>query len=946
MRYGKVVWLILTVLALGLSARAELSIPYERFQLENGLTVILHEDKSDPIVAVAIQYHVGSNREVPGRTGFAHLFEHIMFQESQHVGQDQFFKKIQGAGGTLNGGTNRDGTIYFQVVPKNSLEMVLWLESDRMGFLLSTVTQEAFTNQQGVVQNEKRQNYDNRPYGQAGYVLSKLLFPENHPYNWLTIGSLEDLSKATLADVHEFYKKWYGPNNATLVVAGDLDKAQTKALVEKYFGEIRSYNQVKDMTPIPVTLSATRRAYYEDELARSPDLTMALPTVEQFAPDSYALEMLAELLANGKKSPMYKVIVEEKKLAPTASVYQSSQELAGYLQFNVRAFPDKSLADVEAAIQEALTRFETEKFTAKDLERIKAGVETQFYNSISSILSKSFQLARYEEYAGSAGYLPKHLEKLKAVRSEDVWRVYEKYVKGKPFVLSCFVPKGKPELAAKNCERFVIPAESIDEQKKQQAQASGAAVKIEKIPSKFDRSVEPASGPAPLLKIPPVWQSSTANGLRILGIPQRELPLVSFTLVIKGGHLLDPAAKAGTASLTANLMMQGTARKTPIELEEAIEELGASISLYADDDSVSLTANCLAGKFDAVMALVEEILFEPRWDPKEFDRVKRQSLERIRREQASPAAVASNVFRKLVYGSDHLLSITSVGTLESVGSIALEDLRDYYNRAFTSKLAHVSISGDVDQQRATSAFERLAAKWPSRESKLPAPTKPAPPAQAKVYFIDVPNARQSEIRIGYVALASTDPEYYPATVANYKLGGSFNGFVNLILREEKGFTYGARTNFGGGLMPGAFSASASVQANATLESVEIFRDQMTQYRQGLKPEDLAFTKDSLILSSTRNFETLGALIGMLNEVGLYGLPVDYVKQREAFLKGLTAEEHKRLVVKHIDPSRMIYLVVGDAKTQMAPLEKLGFGKPILLDRDGNVAPAGSQPGGE
>ncbi len=469
-----------------------------------------------------------------------------------------------------------------------------------------------------------------------------------------------------------------------------------------------------------------------------------------------------------------------------------------------------------------LTRFETEKFTEKDLDRIKAGLETRFYNSISSVLTKGFQLARYEEYAGGAGYLPKHLEKLKAVQSKDVWRVYEKYVKGKPFVLTCFVPKGKPELAANGCEKFVIPAESIDEQKKQQAQAAGASVKIEAIPSKFDRSVEPAAGASPLLKIPPVWQVSTASGMRVLGISQRELPLVSFTLVIKGGHLLDPTAKAGTANLAANLMMQGTARKTPVELEEAIDELGASISLDAEDDSITLGANCLANKLEAVMALVEEILFEPRWDAKEFDRVKRQTLERIRRNQASPAAIATNVFRKIVYGPDHALGATSLGSLESVGSITLDDLRAYYSQAFAPKLAHVAIAGDVDQQRATAAFERLSAKWPARSLQLPTPAKPPAPAQSKVYFVDVPNARQSEIRIGYVALASVDPDYYPATVANYKLGGSFNAVVNLILREEKGYTYGARTGFSGGLLPGAFTASAAVQANATLESAADF----------------------------------------------------------------------------------------------------------------------------
>lgn len=933
--------LILLFVGFGTVSRAaELSIPYEKFQLSNGLTVIFHEDKSDPIVAVAIQYHVGSNRESKGKTGFAHLFEHIMFQESQHVGQDQFFKKIQSAGGTLNGGTSQDGTIYFEVIPRNSLEMALWLESDRMGFLLSKVTQEAFANQQGVVQNEKRQNYDNRPYGQSRYVMSKLLFPENHPYNWLTIGALEDLANATLADVHEFYKKWYGPNNATLVVAGDFDKAQARKWVEKYFGEIAKYGAVKDMSPMPVTLTASRRAYYEDELARSPELTIAYPTVQEYAPDSYALDMLGELLGHGKKSPMYKVIVEEKKLAPSVMVGQQALELTGLFQFMVRAFPDKSLSDVEMAIQEGLTKFETEKFTEKDLERIKAGLETNFYNSISSVLMKAFQLARFEEYAGSAGYLPKYLENLKAVQSKDIWRVYEKYVKGKPFVLTCFVPKGKADLAAKDCEKFIIPAESIEQQKKYQAQAALSALKVERIPTKFDRSVEPVAGPDPLLKVPAVWEAKTSNGIRVLGIQQRELPLISFSIVVKGGQLFDQPAKIGTASLTSRLMMQGTARKTPIELEEAIDELGASIMLYSGVDNTTLTVNCLATKFEPVMALVEEILLEPRWDTKEFDRLKQQNLENIRRDQATPAAVASRVFRRLAYGPDHILAENSSGSLQTIQAITLDDLKDYYKQFLAPSLAQIVIAGDVDQKQAAAAFEKVAAKWPARSVQLPAVAAPAAPTQAALYFVDIPGARQSEIRIGNVSLAASDPDYYPATVVNDKLGGSFNGVLNLILREEKGYTYGARSYFGGGLYPGLFTAMAPVQSNATLESLQIFRDEMTKYRQGIKAEDLAFTKSSLIKSNARGFETLGSLLGMLSEIALYNRPLDFVKQREQFVQGLTLEAHQKLASKYIDPTRMIFVVVGDGRTQLQGLEKLGIGKPIVVDRDGKPAPVG------
>jgi zinc protease len=485
----------------------------------------------------------------------------------------------------------------------------------------------------------------------------------------------------------------------------------------------------------------------------------------------------------------------------------------------------------------------------------------------------------------------------------------------------------------------VIPAESIEQQKKYQAQAGQSTMKVEPIPTKFDRTVEPPAGPDPLLRLPAVWETKTGNGIRILGIQQGELPLVSFSVVIKGGQLFDPPSRIGAASLNARLMMQGTARKTPIELEEAIDELGASIFVYGGVDSTRLTANCLARKFEPVMALVEEILLEPRWDMKEFDRLKQQTLENIRREQATPAAVASRVFRRLAYGPNHILAENNTGSLQTVEAITLDDLKEYYKQFLTPSLAQIVIAGDIDQKQAVAAFEQLSAKWPARSTRLPSVVAPATPERSALYFVDIPGARQSEIRIGYVSLAASDPDYYPATVVNDKLGGSFNGVLNLILREEKGYTYGARSYFGAGLYPGLFTAMAPVQSNATLESLQIFRDEMVKYRQGIKAEDLAFTKSSLIKSNARNFETLGSLLNMLSEIAVYDRPLDYVKQREQFVQGLTLEDHQKLASKYIDPNRMIYVVVGDAKSQLQGMEKLGFGNPILVDRDGKPVAA-------
>ena len=527
-------------IAVGFAPQSQsgLDIDFEKYTLDNGLDVVLHQDRSDPIAAVAVLYHVGSNREEPGRTGFAHLFEHMMFQSSQHVGEDQFFQKIQASGGTLNGGTSNDQTIYFEILPNNALEMALWLEADRMGYLLPTVTQAAFLNQQDVVQNEKRQRVDNVPYGHTNYMIGKMLYPEDHQYNWSVIGSFEDLASANLEDIRGFFTKWYGPNNATLVVAGDFDADRTKEWIEKYFGELPSPEEQPDPAPRAAVLTETKRAFHEDNFARSPELNMVFPSVERYSEDAYALRGLALLLSDGKRSPFYKVIVEEGKLAPRAGVAQRGLEIAGTFRVQIRAFPGKSLTDVENAVMEAFDRFEADGFTERDLNRIKAQVETLFYNGISSVLGKAFQLASYNEFTGSPGFIGTDIANILSVSTEDVWRVYNRYVKDKPYVITSFVPKEQVELVAANSERFPIQEESITTAGVAgQEPAVTDETTVERLPSSFDRSVQPANGPSPALTVPEIWTHTYANGMRIFGIEHNELPLVQFSLTMKGGML-------------------------------------------------------------------------------------------------------------------------------------------------------------------------------------------------------------------------------------------------------------------------------------------------------------------------------------------------------------------------------------------------------------------------
>jgi zinc protease len=909
--------------------KKELKIDYEKYTLPNGLDVILHVDRSDPIVALAIQFHVGSNREVEGRTGFAHLFEHMMFQRSENVGEDQFFKLIQSAGGILNGGTGNDGTVYFEVVPKNALEKILWLESDRMGYMINTVTPKAFNTQQNVVQNEKRQSNDNRPYGHTYEVIAKNLYPKGHPYSWTVIGEMEDLLNATVEDVKRFHQKFYVPNNATLVLAGDFDVDEAKKLINKYFGDIKKGNDVTDPLPIPVTLTETKKVYHEDNFARASQLNMIWPTVEQYNDDSYPLDYLGELLSSGKKAPLYKILEKEKQLTSSQYAYNYSQEIAGTFNIVVTANSGVSLKEIEENIFDAFKLFEEEGITDDDVERIKASLETNFYNGISSILGKSYQLANYNEYTGNPSYFTTYIDKLKAVTKEDIIQVYDKYVKNKPYLATSFVPKGNVDMITEGS----IMAEIIEEDITNATEVEISEDTEEEIvltPTTFDRSVMPQDGPDPSLNLPIVWTEELNNTIGVFGIEHNELPLVQFSIVLRGGHYLDKMEKAGVANLVSQLMMEGTKNKTPQELEEEIEKLGARISISASNNEISINVNTLARNYDKVLALVEEILLEPRWDVEEFDMAKTEITNRLLRQNADPNTLARQAFNGLIYGNKHILSVDRRGTPETVETITIDDLKDYYDANFSPSVASFHIAGNINKEKVMRSLKNLETKWQTKEVEFPEYEIPEPPQVSKIYFVDVPGAKQSVINIGCLGLSRTDDEFYPATVMNYKLGGSFNGNVNLVLREEKGFTYGARTGFSGSHIPGVFKASASVRSSATEESVAIFKDLMEQYREGITDEDLAFTKDALIKSNAREFETLRALISMLEGISMYNLPADYVVGEEEIVRNMTLDKHKELAQKYIDPGKMYYVIVGDAATQLGPLEEIGFGKPEVI----------------
>ncbi|MDY8136098.1 pitrilysin family protein [Aquimarina sp. 2201CG5-10] len=898
----------------------EFKIDYEKFTLDNGLEVILHEDHSDPIVAVATMMHVGSNREKPGKTGFAHFFEHMSFNDSENTPVGANRKLIPEWGGERNGGTWSDGTVYYEVVPKDAFEKILWIDSDRFGYMINTVTEAALEREKQVVKNEKRQRVDNAPYGYTDEIIRKNLYPEGHPYSWTVIGSLPDLQSATLEDVKEFYIKYYGASNGSLVIAGDIDIAETKEQVKKWFGEIRKGPEVAPLKPMPVTLESSKSLYFEDNFAKLPQLRIVYPTIEEYHKDTYALNILGQLLSGSKKSPLYKVLVEEKKLAPNAGSFQRSNELTGEFSFVVRANAGKDLDSVNAAIQEGLTRFENDGFADTELKRIKAELETQLYQGFSTVLNKAFQLVQDNEFNGDPGYISETAKLTNAVTREDVMRVYNQYIKGKNSIMVSMVPKGQLDLAVSGAEQATVWIEEVKKDVASEEVGQGEEAVYEKTPSTHDRS-EPDFGELPLFKAPTVWTGEVSNGMKLFGIENNELPLVSFDITVPGGHLLDPIEKSGVSNFMTSLMMEGTATKTSAELEEAIGLLGASINMYSTTEEIRITGSCLTKNFEETLALIEEILLQPRWDEKEYARLKQALETSLKGREASPQAIASINFNKLVYGTDNILGYPNSGTLETVENITLDDLKQAYKN-LSPKNATFHITGNVAKSRVEEALSSLATNWNTESVSIPEINITQKDQQDQLYFIDVPGSKQSVIFIGRLALSADNPEFNNLSYANEILGGGSSGRLFQTLRIQKGYTYGAYSRIRSLKNVSPFFVATSVRANATLPSLKIMEEMIAGYGEAFGEKDAETTKTKILKGSTRDYEGLQDKLGILREMSKYNKPASFIEDDQKELVDMKVVDFKSIIDKHIKEDNMIYVIVGDKATQFEEVKKL------------------------
>ena len=929
-------WIVcIYFLAIACKEEKEFSLPYEKYVLENGLEVVLHEDKSDPIVSVAIQYHVGSAKEKPGKTGFAHFFEHMLFQRSEHLGRNAFFKKIQELGGTFNGSTAMDGTNYYETVPRDALEKVLWKESDRMGFFINTVTQAGLEREIDVVSNEKRQG-ENCPFGQSYALMLKYFYPEGHPYSWPVIGSIADLRSATVEDVKEFYRTYYGPNNATLVVAGDFNREKTKELIGKYFGEIPAQEKVEKVKPIPVKLEKTRKLVYEDQFTNVAGLDIAFPGVEQYHPDFYPLRMMALLLSYGKGSPFYKVLVEERKLTSYTNVATSAFELAGQISLSAKAFRGGNLNDIYKGMQEAFRRFETEEIKDSDLERLKIMQETMMYNVMMALESKTQALARNNVFGGSPDRSVEELSKYKAVTKKDIMRVYRQYVKGRHFVALSTVPVGAMDLALSGSEPVNVEQDDYVGQK---LASDGKAItddeSFEFTPSVIDRSAEPPlMDNKPEMNIPEIWIGQLQNGMKILGMEYTELPVVQFTIILNSGMLCETADKSGVAMLTAAVMNSGTRMKTAEELEAAFGQLGARATIGASAERMQLTGHCLKKNLPQVVQLIKEMLLEPRWDEEAMELAKTRMRESIHQSVTTPKTIARNVFRRMIYGPDNVLSRSVWRSEESIHSIQLEDLKEFYTKHISPSTATFCFVGGYSKEEVMSLLRPLENDWSAKDVKETGlnMTYTAPPA--KIYFVDYPGAKQSYILLGAPAMPRISRDYYPAVIVNKMLGASSNSLLFDVLRLKRGYTYGAYSSFDCGKYLNEFRATSSVQAAYTPEAMLLFRECIADYGNQFTAQTLDKTRDAMFRENAAAFEMPDARLDILEAIAAYELPAGFMKTQEQMLRDMTPEQAQECIRKWLNYDRMFYVVVGDAETQLDRVKKAGLGEVIVVNKEG------------
>jgi zinc protease len=904
-------------------------IGFEEYALPNGLEVILHEDHSTPIVAINVWYHVGSKNERPGRTGFAHLFEHMMFQGSQHHDAD-YFGPLQEIGGRVNGSTNEDRTNYWEVVPANFLERALWMEADRMGFLLPAMTQEKLDNQRDVVRNERRQSYENRPYGLAYETLSAALYPPDHPYHWPVIGSMADIGAATRDDIGDFFRRFYHPANASLCLAGDFDPDTARRLVERYLGSIPAGPRVEPMSPRGASLDEQRRLVLPDRVSL-PRLYCTWPTVPHFAPDDAELDLLASVLGASKSSRLYRALVYERQLAQDVSVYHQSQELAGELVIVVTARPGKSLGEIEQVMLAEIAGLQAEPPAARELERAVNMYEARFVNALDSVGGfggVSDRLNLYNVFLGDPGGYRSDFARYPGVRPEDVQRVARRYLRAERVVLAVV-----PATSLGTVQYVAGAAPAVDNGTTPPCTFSASGGGRAHADS-FDRSVMPGPGPTPQFHLPPIQRATLDNGVRVLLVEHRELPVLSLNLIMPGGRVFEPADRGGLANLLAAMIDEGTERRSALDIAEELAGIGAALRADVDWDFTTLRMHTLTRHLDRALDVFHDVLLHPTFPEIELERQRALALGRLERLRDEPTSLAYLALDALLYGPEHPYGRPDCGGPQSLRASTRADVVELHRRSVRAESATVIAVGAVALDDLVSRLNDGFAGWPCGEAaELQLPALPAP-AATTITLLDKPGAPQSVILVGQVGPPRRSPDYFAMVLLNAIYGGQFSSRLNMNLREDKGYTYGARSAFDWRRVPGPYVAQASVETAVTAAAVREF---LAEWRgiAGDRPpshNELDFAKSYIIRGYPAQFETCRDIAGKLEDLVRYDLPDDYFNRVQPSIAAVTSDDVAEAARRRLDPGHTAVVIVGDARRVEPALHAAADSVPIQHGR--------------
>jgi zinc protease len=932
-------WLLLLLTS---TAAAQVpKIEFEKYTLPNGLQVILHEDHGTPIVGVNVWYHVGSKNERPGRTGFAHLFEHMMFQGSKHYDKD-YFLPLQQAGGRLNGSTNSDRTNYWETVPSNYLELALWMESDRMAFLLPAMTQEWLDNQRSVVKNERRQSYENRPYGLVHETLLAAMYPPDHPYSWPTIGSMADVDAAARADVADFFRRYYHPGNASLCIAGDFEPAEAKRLVAKYFAPIPAGPKVEKLKAAVPELKESPRIRMTDRvgLAR---LYLSWHTVPDFAADDAALEVLGHILAGDKTARLYRRLVRDMQIAQQVGASQIGREIAGDFTITVTARPGQKLAELEAVVREELARIQAEPPTAEEVARALAQREAQLVRALESVSGfggRADRLNRYNVLTGDPGFLERDFARFAKVDPAAVQRVAKQYL-GRAHVALEVVPGDEPKIEPDPRPPAAAARDVLAKKTKE------SPVPETPLPAEdADRVALPKARPEPKFQLPPIHRSRLSNGMELLVVEKREMPVVNIHVVFPFGRSAEEGAKLGLAGLMAAVWDEGTQTRSAEQIAEELGNMGASLSVWADADQTGVRLYCLKRHLGKALGVYADVLQHPSFPAAELERQRKMALGRLLQVRNEPLALASLAVGEALYGYEHPYGRPQSGTPSSLRSITRDDIVHFHQAQVRPEQAAVIAVGDISVREITEQLEKALGGWKSGGATERRKFPPLPAAKpAAVWLVDKPGAAQSIISVALVGAERNSPDYFALAVMNTALGGQFASRLNMNLREDKGYTYGARSHFEWHVyQPGPFVAGASVQTAVTAPALGEFLKEL-EGMLGKRPvgeEELDFCKKYITRGYPAGFETPGAVAAELETLVRFNLPDDYCNTVVPKVSAVSADDVLRVARKYLDLDRLAVIVVGDRSRIEAGLRELPIGKNLAVwqfDEDFRLAPA-------